>query len=117
MYQRSRDLKQLLVQNMGLHRYCYRNNRPFNYKKSGHYIYQIDKQERRAYRKYHTLKDIKTFCKHIAIVRKILSDPNLDKQLNIPLIVSININIAKLNSKHNTKIEYINNIISNEWIT
>src|SRR5436190_22218 len=93
------------------------NKIPFDFKKAGSYIYQTDKEERRAHWHYNKLKDIKSFRKNIVMIRKKLSESNSDFSLDPSLIIAININIAKLNTKHNTEIEYIDNTNIANWLS
>ena len=88
----------------------------YDYKKSGWYIYNTIKEDRKAYRNYNTIKDTKTFRQHIALVKSIWLNSSIDNNLDAPTIIKININIANLNQKYDTNIEYFNNPISLEWI-
>src|SRR6266516_593239 len=82
---------------------------PFDLKKSGHRICQIQKNKRKDHRKYLILKNIKAFRKHLTLLKLKLKED----EINIEgiLIVTININIDKLNSLYNAKIPYFNNPI------
>ena len=86
----------------------------YDYKKSGHYMYNATKEDHRAHRNYNIIKDTKTFRKNISLIKSIWSNPLLDNFLDPTTTIMVNINIAKLNKKYNTNIEYFNNPISLE---
>ena len=86
---------------------------PYDLKKSGYRICQVLKQERKDHRNYLILKNIKSFRKHLTSL-KLRKD---DKTIDTSLLVAININIAKINTKYEASIPYFNNPISDNWLS
>ncbi len=71
----------------------------------------LKKLERRSYKFYTQLKDIKRLRRLLTFGKR-----HINKPISIEFIVEYNIFIAKLNAKYNTSIKYINTHWSSEWI-